>query len=31
MAIALTSMPQAIYEFKRSSLLKRIGATPIKP
>lgn len=31
MAVSLTSMPQAIYEFKRSSLLKRIGVTPIKP
>lgn len=30
-AMSLTSMPQAIYEFKSSSLLKRIGATPIKP
>ncbi|MGL5630668.1 MAG: hypothetical protein ACRDCG_02765 [Mycoplasmoidaceae bacterium] len=30
-ATALTSMPQAIFEFKKSSLLKRIGATPIKP
>lgn len=31
MSVALTSMPQAIFEFKRSSLLKRIGVTPIKP
>ena len=31
MAVSLTSMPQAIFEFKRSSLLKRIGVTPIKP
>lgn len=31
MAISLTSMPQAIFEFKNSSLLKRIGSTPIKP
>lgn len=31
MSISLTSMPQAIFEFKRSSLLKRIGVTPIKP
>ncbi|MEF9985230.1 MAG: hypothetical protein RSA87_03170 [Malacoplasma sp.] len=31
MAISLTSMPQAIFEFKKSSLLKRIGATPVKP
>lgn len=31
MSISLTSMPQAIFEFKRSSLLKRIGATPVKP
>ena len=30
-AMTLTSMPIAIYEFKSSSLLKRIGATPIKP
>lgn len=30
-AISLTSLPQAIHEFKSSSLLKRIGATPIKP
>ncbi|MGL5205612.1 MAG: hypothetical protein ACRC7B_01720 [Metamycoplasmataceae bacterium] len=31
MAIALTAMPQAIFEFKRSALLKRIGVTPVKP
>ncbi|MGL5308863.1 MAG: hypothetical protein ACRC9F_02325 [Metamycoplasmataceae bacterium] len=31
MSIALTAMPQAIFEFKRSALLKRIGVTPIKP
>lgn len=31
MAVSLTSMPQAIFEFKKSSLLKRIGVTPIKP
>lgn len=31
MSISLTSMPQAIFEFKKSSLLKRIGATPVKP
>ncbi|MGL4343444.1 MAG: hypothetical protein ACRCRZ_02685 [Metamycoplasmataceae bacterium] len=31
MSVALTSMPQTIFEFKRSSLLKRIGVTPIKP
>lgn len=31
MSVSLTSMPQAIFEFKRSSLLKRIGVTPIKP
>lgn len=30
-AVALTSMPQAIFEFKKSALLKRIGVTPIKP
>ncbi|MGL5732842.1 MAG: hypothetical protein ACRCXE_02125, partial [Metamycoplasmataceae bacterium] len=31
MSIALTAMPQAIFEFKRSALLKRIGVTPVKP
>lgn len=31
MAVTLTSMPQLIFEFKNSSLLKRIGCTPIKP
>lgn len=31
MSIGLTAMPQAIFEFKRSALLKRIGVTPIKP
>lgn len=31
MTLGLVSMPQAIFEFKQSSLLKRIGATPIKP
>lgn len=31
MSVALTAMPQAIFEFKRSVLLKRIGVTPIKP
>lgn len=30
-AISLISMPQLIYEFKNSSLLKRLGSTPIKP
>ena len=30
-AIAVTSMPQSIFEFKKSTLLKRIGSTPIKP
>ena len=31
LSISLTSMPTAIYEFKSSSLLKRIGASPINP
>ncbi|EGZ30888.1 Uncharacterised protein [Malacoplasma iowae] len=31
MSVAMCSMPQAIFEFKKSSLLKRIGVTPIKP
>lgn len=31
MSITLSSMPQMLFEFKNSSLLKRIGATPIKP
>lgn len=31
MSITVTSMPQLIFEFKNSSLLKRIGSTPIKP
>lgn len=31
MSVSLTSMPQAIFEFKNSTLLKRIGVTPIKP
>lgn len=30
-AVALAAMPQAIFEFKQSTLLKRIGITPIKP
>ncbi len=30
-AITLSSMPSLIFEFKNSSLLKRIGSTPIKP
>lgn len=30
-AIALTVMPASIFEFKKSTLLKRIGVTPIKP
>ncbi len=30
MATTITSMPMAIFEFKKSSLLKRIGSTPIK-
>lgn len=30
MSVAMCSMPQAIFEFKKSSLLKRIGVTPIK-
>lgn len=30
-SITLSSMPQLFFEFKNSSLLKRIGATPIKP
>lgn len=29
--VTLGSMPTALFEFKNSSLLKRIGATPIKP
>ncbi|MGL5521790.1 MAG: ATP-binding cassette domain-containing protein [Metamycoplasmataceae bacterium] len=29
--ISLIFVPQSIFEFKNSSLLKRIGATPIKP
>ncbi len=31
MLVTLNLMPQAIYEFKNSCVLKRIGATPIKP
>ena len=31
MAVGLTAMPQAIFEFKKSVLLKRIGVTKIKP
>ncbi|MDE5767051.1 MAG: hypothetical protein K2H56_00735 [Malacoplasma sp.] len=31
MSITLSSMPQMLFEFKNSSLLKRIGSTPIKP
>lgn len=31
MAVGLTAMPQAIFEFKKSALLKRIGVTKIKP
>lgn len=31
MAITTTSMPMLLFEFKSSSLLKRIGSTPIKP
>lgn len=31
MAITTTSMPTLLFEFKRSSLLKRIGSTPIRP
>lgn len=31
MSVPLCSMPQQIFEFKKSSLLKRIGVTPIKP
>lgn len=30
-AVSLTAMPQAVFEFKKSTLLKRIGVTPIKP
>lgn len=30
-AITTTSMPVLLFEFKKSSLLKRIGSTPIKP
>ena len=29
--VGITVLPTALYEFKTSSLLKRIGATPIKP
>ncbi len=31
LCIFLVFMPQMIFEFKNSSILKRIGATPIKP
>lgn len=31
LCILLVFMPQSIFEFKNSSLLKRIGTTPIKP
>lgn len=31
MAVGLIAMPQAIFEFKKSVLLKRIGVTKIKP
>ena len=31
MAISLGSFPQVIFEFKKSTLLKRIGVTPVKP
>lgn len=30
-AVSMCSMPQAIFEFKQSTLLKRIGSTPIRP
>lgn len=31
MAVGLTTLPQSVFEFKRSVLLKRIGTTNIKP
>lgn len=31
LSVFLIFMPQSIFEFKNSSLLKRIGATPVKP
>jgi ABC-type multidrug transport system permease subunit len=31
LTIGLVFMPQSIFEFKNSSLLKRIGTTPINP
>lgn len=31
LCILLVFMPQTVFEFKNSSILKRIGSTPIKP